>query len=90
MSNNHSKLIARRKFLFGLGATLAVIRTPGLLMSIKPLDEITIVSFKQFELVAFENRIPAIGIEIIEGYLAYKYEIAESLPIKHPYRWKPA
>lgn len=29
-------LLSRRSFFFGIGATLAVIRTPGLIMPIKP------------------------------------------------------
>lgn len=29
--------LSRRGFIFGLGATLAVVRTPGLLMAIRPL-----------------------------------------------------
>lgn len=32
-------MVDRRAFIFGLGATLSVIRTPGLLMPIRPVIE---------------------------------------------------
>lgn len=36
-SDESSRGLSRRGFIFGLGATLAVVRTPGFLMAIRPI-----------------------------------------------------
>jgi hypothetical protein len=42
-------MLSRRGFLFGAGATLAVIRTPGLLMPVKAIEPVYLLDIESQE-----------------------------------------
>lgn len=63
-------MISRRGFLFGIGATLAVIRTPGLIMPVKafevPLEEpLWLTQYKRAQLAHLMERCNAMR----DGYI---------------------